>query len=387
MVSAPYCARLFADYGADVIKVERPGAGDLSRNMGPFPADDPDSEKSGLYFFLNRSKRGVTLDVSNPAGRDLFVELARRADIVIENQRPGQMRKWRLDYESLAKENPDLVMISITPFGQTGPYSEWNGYDLNAFHLTAAGHRYVGKPDRAPLEPGAFIADFHGGVAGATWGLAALYGRRIVGGGQHIDVSCAEVIAAIFTGCQNIGAYAQDGVFERRTGIGMGLGAPATVLPCKDGYVWMLALEPGQWKGLSRAMGDPDWTQLETFQDMFSRAQQRDAIYPLITEWTMERGKQEIMDVCQENGCPTTAIYTIAEAAEHPHLKERGYVQEATHAALGTVRTVGPPFRLGNGSTRLRPAPLLGEHNTEVFTTLLDVAEQDIERLRQSRVI
>ena len=134
-------------------------------------------------------------------------------------------------------------------------------------------------------------------------------------------------------------------------------------------------------------MGDPDWTQLETFQDMFSRAQQRDAIYPLITEWTMERGKQEIMDVCQENGCPTTAIYTIAEAAEHPHLKERGYVQEETHPALGIVRTIGPPFTLGNGSVHLRPAPLLGEHNTEVFTTLLDLAEQDIERLRQSRVI
>ncbi|HET9477034.1 MAG TPA: CoA transferase [Dehalococcoidia bacterium] len=387
MVSAPYCARLLADYGADVIKLEQPGSGDHSRRLGPFPADQPDPEKSGLYFLLNRGKRSVTLDVSTPAGRDMLLNFVRQADVLVENQRPGQMREWALDYETLATVNPELVMISITPFGQIGPYSEWKGYDLNAFHLTAAGHRYVGKPDQAPLEPGSFIADFHGGVAGATWGLAAVYGRRLAGGGQHIDVACAEVIAAIFTGCQNIGAYAQDGVFERRTGIGMGLGAPATILPCKDGYVWMLALEPGQWKGLSRAMGDPDWMQLDTFQDMFSRAQQRDAIYPLITEWTMEHGKQEIMDVCQENGCPTTAVYTIAEAAEHPHLKERGYVRKAQHAALGTLRTIGPPIRLGDGFDSLEPAPLLGEHNAEVYTSLLGLTEQDIERLRRDRII
>jgi benzylsuccinate CoA-transferase BbsF subunit len=146
----------------------------------------------------------------------------------------------------------------------------------------------------------------------------------------------------------------------------MPLGAPATILPCKDGYVWMMALEPGQWNGLSRAMGDPDWARAEIFQDMFARAQNADLIYPLIEEWTRQRGKQEVMDLCQANNCPTTALFTVAEVADHPHLRERGFIRTLRHASLGDVRVMGPPVRLpaspGGPET---PAPLLGEHDAE----------------------
>ena len=366
MVSAPYCARLFADYGADVIKVEPP-LGDAARAIGPFPGDAPDPERSGLYFFLNTGKRGVTLDLTTKDGRASLLGLVAGADVFVENNHPQRLRDWGLDLEAISKANPNLVTISITPFGRTGPYSEWRGHDLNAFHLTAAGSRYVGKPDRAPLEPAAFVADFHGAVAGVTWGMGALLGRENVGGGQMIDVSCAEVIAAIFTGCQNIGSYALLGEFSRRTGIGMAYGAPATILPCKDGHVWIVALEPGQWQGLAKAMGDPEWMQLETFQDMFGRAQNQEAMYPLLREWAAERGKQEIMDVCQENGCPTTAVYSIAEAAEHPHLRDRHYLEEIEHPAMGHVRTLAPPFRLAGDAAGRTPAPLLGQHNDELL--------------------
>src|SRR6185436_2928673 len=135
MVSAPFCARLFADYGADVIKVERP-EGDVARRWGPFPADEPHGEKSGLFFFLNTNKRGVTIDVASDAGRDLFLRLVADADVLIENNPPALMSERRLDYASIRDVNPNLVMISITPYGQTGPYSQWSGYDLNAYHLT-----------------------------------------------------------------------------------------------------------------------------------------------------------------------------------------------------------------------------------------------------------
>ncbi len=336
--------------------------------MGPFPGDEPHAEKSGLYFFLNSGKRGVTLDLTSKNGRESLKELIAGADVLVENNHPQQLRDWDLDLGAISKANPDLVAISITPFGRSGPYAEWCGYDLNAFHLTAAGHRYVGKPDRAPLEPATFVADFHGAVAGATWGMAALLGRDNIGGGQMLDVSCAEVMAAIFTGCQNIGSYALTGEYSTRTGIGMAYGAPATILPCKDGYVWMVALELGQWQGLAKAMGDPEWMQLETFQDMFGRAQNQEAMYPLLREWTAEHGKQEIMDLCQENGCPTTAVYSIAEAAEHPHLRERHYLEEIDHPAMGRVRTLAPPFRLAGHAGARRPAPLLGQHNDEVLT-------------------
>jgi crotonobetainyl-CoA:carnitine CoA-transferase CaiB-like acyl-CoA transferase len=386
MVSAPYCAKLFSDYGADVIKVEPP-EGEVARRWGPFPGDRPHPEKSGLFHFLNTNKRGVTLDVETEAGRDVLKRLLADADVLVENHPPARMRELALDYESLSRVNPDLVMISITPFGQTGPYSEWNGYDLNAFHLSATGHRYCGRPGEPPLEHGTFAADFFGAVAASTWGLAAVYGRARVGGGQHVDVSCAEVIASVFVGGQNIGAYAQDGVFETRTGVGMPLGAPATILPCKDGHVWMLALEPGQWNGLARVMGNPDWMQLEMFQDMYARAQNSDAIYPLIQEWTMEHSKWEIMEQCQESGCPVTAVFTVDEAAEHPHLKERGYIVEIDHPELGRVRDLGAPFKLPESPGGPRtPAPLLGEHNHEVYGGL-GISTDELAGLRADGAI
>jgi crotonobetainyl-CoA:carnitine CoA-transferase CaiB-like acyl-CoA transferase len=386
-VSAPYCAKLFADYGADVIKVEPPG-GEVARRWGPFPGDEPHPEKSGLYFFLNTNKRGVTLDVGAPRGREILLELLRHADALIENNPPKRMRQWDLDYDTLARANPNLVMISITPFGQTGPYSDWNGCDLNAYHLSGASHRYCGRPGEAPLEHGTFAADFFGAAAAASWGLAAIFGRDRAGGGQHVDVSCAEAIAATFVGGQNIGGYAQDGIFDRRTGVGMPLGAPATILPCKDGHVWMLALEPDQWNGVSRVMGNPEWAQLEMFQDMFVRAQNAEAIYPLIEQWTMEHGKMEIMERCQAEGAPVTAVFTVAEAAASEHLKQRGYIVEVEHPLLGKVRDLGAPFKLpATPGGPSRPAPLLGQHNDEVYSTLLGKEPEELRQLRAERIM
>jgi len=387
MVSAPFCAKLLADYGADVVKVEPP-AGDLARTWGPFPTDRPHPEKSGLFFYLNTNKRSVTLDVDRPEGRGVLLDLLAEADLLVENHLPATMRAAGLDHASLARINPNLVVVSITPFGQTGPYSDWKGHDLNAFHLSATGSRYCGRPGEAPLEHGTFSADFYGGMTAAAWGLAAVYGRALVGGGQHVDVSTAEAIAATFVGGQNIGGYAQDGKFEKRTGVGMPLGAPATILPCKDGHVWMLALEPGQWNGLVDVMGNPEWAQLEMFQDMFMRAQNADVIYPLIEEWTMQHGKMEIMERCQAAGCPITAVFTVAEAAEHPHLAERGYIVALDHPELGRVASLGAPFKLPacpGGPTR--PAPLLGEHTAEVLGQWLGLDDRQLTQLAERSAI
>jgi len=367
LVSAPYCAKLFADFGAEVIKVEPP-TGDLARRWGPFPGGEPHPEKSGLFQFLNTDKLGVTLDVDAESGRDAFLELIADADVLIENNPPRLMRERRLDYGTLGEVNPDLVMISITPFGQTGPYSGWKGYDLNAFHLSAAGHRYCGRPGEAPLEHGTFSADFYGAVTGAAWGLASVIGRDAMGGGQLVDVSCAEAIAATFVGGQTIGGYAQNHVFDSRSGMGMGLSAPAAIVACKDGHVWMLVLETGQWRSLVRAMGDPEWAQLDMFDDMVVRGQNKDLIYSLVGDWAMQRGKMEIMDCAQAEGAPVTAVLTIEEAAKLDHLRERGYIVTVDHPLLGELSDLGAPFKLSASPGGPRTAaPLLGQHNDTVL--------------------
>ncbi|AYH43729.1 CoA transferase [Azoarcus sp. DN11] len=387
MVSAPYCAKLFSDYGADVVKVELP-EGDAARLAGPFPGDRPHPEKSGLYFFHNTNKRGITCNVAHPEGRRLFLNLLERSDVLIENNLPQRMRAWGLDYATLAAANPDLVVISITPFGQSGPYSGWNGYDLNAYHLSGASSRYCGRPGEMPLEHGTFSADYFGAVTAAAWGLAAVYGREQAGGGQQVDVSCAEAIAAAFVGGQNIGCYAQERRFDKRTGVGMPLGAPATILPCRDGHVWMLALEPGQWNGLRKVMGDPEWASLEMFQDMYSRAQNADVIYEFIREWTLQHGKMEIMEKCQAAGCPVTAVFTVAEAAAQPHLQARDYFVDMEHPQLGRLKNLGAPFKLPAcpGGPE-RPAPLLGQHNGEVYRERLGLTTSDVRGLAQRGVI
>jgi len=376
-VAAPFCARLLADYGADVVKVEPP-AGDAARRLGPFPGDAPHPEKSGLFFFLNTNKRSIVLDPATKAGGDVLRDLVASADAVVESLPLATLRAWRVDPAAQVAARPGLVWISVTPFGRTGPYAGWKARDLNAYHLSAAGHRYCGLPGEPPLEHGTFSAEFFGGYVAAAWGLGALLGAKKTGG-CHLDVSCAEAVAALFTGAQNIGALAQDGKWERRSGVGMRLGAPATILPCKDGYVWMLALEPGQWNGLRKAMGDPEWAEPEMWQDMFARGRDADVLYPLIEEWTLERTKQEVMELCQANGCPTTALFTVGEMAELPHLRERGFWRTLSHTELAAVRTMGPPVRLpacpGGAS---RPAPLLGEHEGEI------VREASDPRLRRA---
>lgn len=386
-ISAPFCGKLFSDYGATVIKIEPPGVGDVTRHWGPFPGDQPHHEKSGSFFNLNTNKRSVTLDITRPEGRELLLSLLKDADVLIENHTPAQMRKWGLDYDSLSKQLPQLIMISITPFGQTGPYADWKGCDLNAFHLTGAGSRYCGYPDQAPLEHGAFSADYYGAYVAATWAMASVFGQDRLGG-EHIDVSCAEALAATFVGAQNIGAFAQDGAMEKRSGVGMRLAAPATILPCKDGYVWMIALETAQWRGLVKAMGDPDWAQIDIFDDMFTRAQSTDLIYPMMIEWTSRLTKQEIMDLCQANNCPATAVYTVADTATHPHLHARGYIVELEHPVIGRVSDLGAPVRLPDApGGPVAPAPLLGQHNEQILCGQLGLSTAQYQEFRSMGTI
>ena len=381
-VAGPFCARLLADYGAEVVKLEIPGSGDETRSWGPFPSDAPDPEKSGTFFFLNTNKRSVVLDPDSAEDRRAILEWIDRADVLVSSHAAARMRAWGFDSDSLALRNPELVTLSLTPFGLTGPLADWKGHDLNAYHFSACGSRYCGRPDAEPLEHGTFSADFFAGYAAAAWGLACLHGRARSGGGQHLDVASAEVLGALFVGALNVGGYAQDGRFDRRTGgAGMGLAAPAGILPCRDGHVLLIALEKAQWRGLRAAMGDPEWARPELFDDMWERGRNADLLYTLLGEWTRDLDKEEIMAACQAHGCPATAVYTMADLADHPHLVARNAIVEIEHPALGRVRTLGAPIRLPDcpGGPRT-PAPLLGQHAGAGFTPQSALAEKVIIR-------
>ncbi|MEZ4281893.1 MAG: CoA transferase [Myxococcota bacterium] len=371
-IAGPFCARLFADQGAEVLKIEAPGAGDETRRFGPFPGDRPDPEASGTFFFLNTDKQSVVLDPDRPADRERLEALLGEADVLVaggSGAPDDRLAAFGLCEEALCARHPELVVVSLSPFGRSGPLAGWKGYDLNAYHFSACGARYCGRPDGEPLEHGTFSADFFAGYAAAAWGLACLLGRDRIGGGQWLDVASAEILGALFVGALNVGGYAQDGRFDRRTGgAGMGLAAPAGIVACRDGHVLVIALEKAQWRGLRAAMGDPDWARPEIFDDMWERGRNADLIYALIGEWASGRSKEEIMAVCQANGCPATAVYTMADLAEHPHLEARGALVDVEHPRLGSVRSLGAPIRLADHPVApRRGAPLLGEHGHRGF--------------------
>lgn len=373
-VAAPYCGRLFAESGARVIKVES-AHGDVARQWGPFPEDRPDPERSGLFHFLNAEKESVVLDLESEDGARLFRDLCAGADILIESERPGELARLGLDFESLAPVNPDLVMMSITPFGQTGPYRDWKGYDHNAYHLSGSGHRYCGRPGEMPLEQGTFLADFYAAIAGAAFALGSVLGRDIVGGGQHLDLATSELLATTMVGGWNVPGYRRHGYINSRTGIGLS-GAPASILRCADGHAWVFALEPGQWKGLAQVMGNPEWMELEIFDDVWKRGAERDVVYPLIEEWTSQRSKWEVMERCQAAGSPSTAVMTVAEFANHPHIASRGFIGQTGGEDDEPMPNLGAPFRVSKGRVGLvRRAPRLGEHTNKVLEEVGGAAE------------
>ncbi|MAG31979.1 MAG: hypothetical protein CL908_13925 [Deltaproteobacteria bacterium] len=380
-IAVPYCGRLFAESGARVVKVEAPD-GDVARRWGPFEGDRLDPERSGIFHFLNAEKQSVVLDLESETDRRSFRDLVATADLLIESRPPGSLARVGLDYTTLALENANLVHLALTPFGQTGPYRDWKGYDHNAYHLSGTGHRYCGRPGQMPLEQGTFLADFYGAIAGAAWALGAVFGRERVGGGQFLDLSTAELLATTMVGGWNMPGYRRHGYVNKRTGIGLA-GAPASILRCTDGHAWIFALEPGQWKGLAKVMGDPDWMQLEIFDDVWKRGAERDVVYPLIEEWTRQHGKWEVMERCQAAGSPSTAVMTVAEFATHPHIVGRGFIGETRGEDGAPMPDLGAPFRPSKGRVGLaRRAPRLGEHSRAVLTEAGRARERASERGR-----
>ena len=387
-VSGPFCGKVLAELGAQVIKVEPPLVGDDSRRHGPYPGQMPDPERSGLFLFANINKRGLTLDPVQASGRQILERLLESADIFLENQSPDLTRRLSLDYESLKVRHPGLIVTSITPYGLSGPYSGHRGYDLTANALGGLSFG-TGYPHREPLTTPMYQASFLAGAAAAFASVVALLGRKMTGSGQLVDVAESQVISVLLSG-YHLPTYIYRGVAGWRSGNRMRLGLfPNCVLPCKDGYVCIDAPQMEQYQRFIALMEDQDWTQNPRYRNRRAMSDE----YPeeaeaLITPWFMEHTKEEILRICLENRIPCAPVRNFDEVLDDAQLNSRDYFQDVEHPQAGALRYPGPPYRMSATPCRnLRPAPTLGQHNIEILCGELGMESDELPYLARAGVI
>ena len=360
-VSAPYCGRLFAGYGADVIKVEPPD-GDLARAHGPFRDGVPNPETSALFLYLNTRKRSVTLDLTVPAGREALARLAADADVLIENHRPADARKLGLDHERLRALNPRLTLVSITAYGQDGPYADYRSNNLIAFAM--GGQMFLtGTQEGGPVKNGGYQADYQGGLNAFSAANLALLAAERDGEGQHVDVSVQHCMAPILEA--GVPFHSYNGVWraQRRGNLMSGFMA---VYPCLDGQVGVHVMARN-WPNFARMTGHPEWLDDERFATAESRRQHDDELMAEVLGWAAGVRKKEAYAAGGEHRAPVTFIHTMADLLESPQLAARGFLRRIDHPVAGESVYPGPPWWMGPDAWRDGSAPLLGEHTRAVL--------------------
>ena len=379
--AGPYCTKLLADYGAEVIKIEKPESGDPARTIGPFPEDIPHPEKSGLFHYLNANKKGITLNLKTKTGVKLFMALVEKVDVVVENFSPRVMPELGLDYQRLEKIKPALVMTSISNFGQTGPYKNFKAHDLTLQAM--GGWMYTGgSPDREPLKPGGSFADYVGGLSASVATTTAVLSRSISGIGQHVDISIQENM--VNTQAYFLVAQSYTGEARPRNGSPF----PFTILPCKDDYIGVNILTQGQWELMCQFMDMPELIEDPRFQDGLSRYLHSAEITEAITPWLKTKGREELFFEGQEWRIPFCLIPKVDEILDFEHHKDRKYFMDADYRDTGKVTQPGAPFKMSKTPWQLKQkAPLLGEHNETVFCDMLGYGKNDLVRLRENGVI
>jgi crotonobetainyl-CoA:carnitine CoA-transferase CaiB-like acyl-CoA transferase len=381
-IAGPYCSKLLADRGADVIKIERPDGGDPARRIGPFFHDEPHLEGSGLFLHLNTNKRSVTLNLKSATGRRILLDFVRDADILVENFSPRVMPSLGLDYETLERVNPKLIMTSISNFGSSGPYRDYKSNEITLYAMGGTMHS-TGVHDREPIKLGMTVEQFFCGTVAAHATMGAFLGAVFHGTGQHLDLSLYEFM----TGSQDraltmISAWNYTGEMQPRH-----LEAASTlspILPAQDGYVQFFNLQR-IWPRVCEMIGHPELKD----DPVLARADTPDAkdtITGLMLEWLYSMTKHEAMAKAQAAGIFCTALNRIEEVFSDPHLMERGFFVDIDHPHTGTLKYAGAPFHMSEGGWRAGRAPLLGEHTSEVLRGL-DYSGEDIARLREQGAI
>ncbi len=373
--AGPMAGCILADFGATVIKVEHPN-GDVCRLLPPML---PNSQLTVPHETVNRSKQNVSLDLKTADGREIFLKLCEGADIVIENFKPGTLSRWGLGYDDVAAVKSDIVYVSISAFGQFGPYSERPGYDPIAQNFS--GWTSVnGEPDGGPTKAPTFLGDDLGGVHGALGALAALQHRNRTGEGQHVDVALVDGLMFQSDGYLTSGAL---GIPIPRFANQFAIAAPVNIYECTDGHIYGGVLLDSHWQAMCQAIGREDLSDL-TNADRIERRVDVDAA---VADWCRQRSTSEVVESFNDIGLAVTRVNTYAEAAQTDHVRDRDMLQSMRLDDGNEVPLTGPAAKFSRTPTKVHhAAPSIGQDNAQVFGAL-GYSESDLERLKNTGVI
>jgi len=379
-MAAPFCAMQLADLGADVVKVENPDGGDLTRLSGPFV----DGESSP-FVRLNRNKRSLALDLKSARGKDVFRRLVSKADVVVENLRPGTMAQLGLDYLTLSAVNSRLIYVAASGWGQDGPYADRPGLDIMAQGMSGLMSITGPEGGGGPVKIGVPMTDLACALYGALAAVAALHARERTGRGQFIDVCLFE--AGVSFAIWEAGRYFATGEIPRPLGSAHQTSAPYQALRAEDGWFTVGANSQKLWESFCDALGLPQLKSDPRFAKNHLRHQNRKELIPLLEEVTSRGRAAAWVAKIQAVGVPCGLIQTYDQVFNDPHLNARGFFAEAPHAKLGNVKQIGSPMRLSGTPTRLaRAGPMLGEHSAEVLSQV-GYSQEEIAAFAEAGVV
>jgi formyl-CoA transferase len=381
VLAGPYCTMTLGDLGADVIKVEQPGSGDDTRRWGPPWA----GTESAYYLCVNRNKRSITLDLKSPEGKEILTELAKTADIVVENFKVGALDRMGLGYHDLSKANPRLIWCSITGYGQDGPYANRAGYDFVA-QGEAGIMSITGEINGEPMKVGVAIVDITTGLFSSNAILAALHARHATGKGQHIDSS---LFTSAIAWLANVGSsYLTTGELPKRLGNAHPSIVPYQTFKAKDLWIIIGAGNDRQFAALCRILDMAHLIEDPRFKDNPSRVENREELIPILNSVLETRNADEWLEEISAAGIPCGPINTLDRVFDHPQAKHRNMVVEIEHPTAGTVKLAGIPFMMSETPPAvLRHPPLLGEHTDELLGEDLGYDITRIGELRERGVI
>jgi len=385
MVAGPYCGKLLADMGADVIKVEPP-EGDPSRQGGPFPKSEPHPERSAVFLYNNTSKRGITLNLNKPEGFDAFRRLLGWTDVLIDNHSPQYLESLGLDWGTICQVNPALVYTSITPYGRTGPRADVNGDELTIIHAGGLGNLLPTRSvdvNRAPVKMGGHAVGYHGGITAALATLAAVLGRVKTGRGRLIDISLQEVILTMVR--VNVASSRYDGTSWSRVPDR----PPVTGrMKTSDGYVVIGTPEDHHFRAFREIMGNPEWIAGKKWERLDYRTHHIMDVKEEMEDWMLQQRKDDVHHQAGRRGIAVGPINSAKDVMSDEQYAARGYFVEVEHPEAGKHRYAGWPYQMSATPPRVsRPAPLLGQHNQEVYCSVLGYSREEFQRLQQLEVI